>query len=183
MLALAVALLLSGTTKAAGYQIDSERSQATFGVRLLWLHTISGRFRHITGVLLPGSATSSVVVDANIALDSVEMDSARTRRWLLAPEFFDATRYPTIHFVSDPISPAALVRGGNLTGLLSMRGMIRPVSFELTPSPCSLDAPQLCRIELHGELQRSDFNMNGYRGALSNQVDLSLEIALAATLR
>lgn len=175
--------LLIGTATAAGYQIDSERSQATFDVRLLWLHTINGRFPHIVGVLQPGVPPDTMVVDASIALASVEMDSPRTRRWLLAPDFFDAEHYPTIHFVSDPISPATLAQGGGLTGQLSMRGMIRPIRFELLPSRCSLDAPQLCRIELHGQLQRSDFNMSGYRGALSNRVDLNLEIALAATLR
>ncbi len=152
-------------------------------MRLFWLHTIGGRFRHIAGVLLPGTTPHTLIVDASIALASVEVDSARTRRWLLGPDFFDADRYPDIHFVSDPISPAALASGGNLTGRLSMRGMVRPISFELQPSRCTLELPQDCRFELRGSLQRDDFAMNGYRGALSNRVDLNLEIALATALR
>jgi hypothetical protein len=65
----------------AGYRIDSAHSQAAFGVRLLWLHEINGRFRHIDGAVLPGLQPGTVVVSADIAVDSVAMDSARMRRW------------------------------------------------------------------------------------------------------
>jgi polyisoprenoid-binding protein YceI len=175
----ALALLpATGLAAANGYPIDSARSQAVFGVRVLWLHTISGRFAHIVGVLRPDPSGTTAVVNASISVSSVEMESMRTRRWMLAPDFFDAEHYPDIHFISDPVPLAALEHGGDITGRLSMRGRIRPVRFALLPSRCSLNQPKLCMIEVQGSVQRGDFDMSSYRGALADQVDLSLEITL-----
>jgi polyisoprenoid-binding protein YceI len=162
----------------AGYRIDSAHSQAAFGVRLLWLHEINGRFRHIDGAVLPGLQPGTVVVSADIAVDSVAMDSARMRRWVLAPEFFDAADYPDIRFVSDPLPQAVLEHGGPLPGRLSLRGVTAPVSFTLHPLHCEGAPPAPCRIALNGALQRSGFGMTAHRTALSDQVELSLAIAL-----
>jgi len=175
----AMALLPAvGLAAVNGYPIDGARSQAVFGVRVLWLHTISGRFAHIVGVLTPNPSGTTAVVNASIAVASVEMESARTRRWMLAPDFFDAEHYPDIHFISDPVPLTALEHGGDITGHLSMRGRIRPVRFALLPSRCSLSLPKQCTIEVQGSVQRADFDMSSYRGALADRVDLSLEIAL-----
>jgi polyisoprenoid-binding protein YceI len=161
-----------------GYRIDSARSQAAFGVRLLWLHEIDGRFRHIDGAVLPGPRADTVVVHADIAVDSVAMESARMRRWVLAPEFFDAADYPEIRFVSDPLPRAVLESGGPLPGRLSLRGVTAPVSFTLHPLRCEGAPPAPCRIALNGALRRSDFGLVAHRATLSDRVELSLAIAL-----
>jgi polyisoprenoid-binding protein YceI len=162
-----------------GYRIDSAHSQAAFGVRLLWLHEINGRFRHIDGAVLPGPQAGTVVVSADIAVDSVVMDSARMRRWVLAPEFFDAADYPDIRFVSDPLPQAVLEHGGPLPGRLSLRGVTAPVSFTLHPLHCEGAPPAPCRIALNGALQRSGFGLTAHRTALSDRVELTLAIALS----
>ena len=162
----------------ATYRIDSSRSQAVFGVRLLWLHEISGRFRHIDGAVLAGPRSDTVVVRANIAVDSVSMDSPRMRRWVLAPDFFDAAEYPFIRFVSDPLPLATLEQGGPLPGRLSLRGVTAPMSFTLHPLHCTGAPPTSCRISLNGALQRDDFGMIAHRAALSDRVELNLAITL-----
>jgi len=162
----------------SGYRIDDARSRADFGVRLLWLHEIVGHFRHIDGTVLPGPRPDTMVVSADIAVDSVAMDSERTRRWLLAPEFFDAKDYPFIHFVSDPLPRSLLDDGGTLPGRLGLRGVTEPVSFVLHPMHCTHALPATCRISLSGSLQRSDFGMSAHRAALSDKVELDLAIVL-----
>jgi polyisoprenoid-binding protein YceI len=97
---------------------------------------------------------------------------------VLAPEFFDAADYPDIRFVSDPLPQAVLERGGPLPGRLSLRGVTAPVSFTLHPLHCEGAPPAPCRIALNGALQRSGFGMTAHRTALSDQVELSLTIAL-----
>jgi polyisoprenoid-binding protein YceI len=171
-------LLPLAPTHPAGYRIDSARSQAAFGVRLLWFHEISGRFRHIDGTVLPGPQPGTMVVAADVAVDSVAMDSARMRRWVLAPEFFDVADYPEIRFVSDPLPQAVLERGGPLPGRLSLRGVTAPVSFTLHPMHCAGPPPAPCRIALNGALQRGDFGMTAHGTALSDRVEFNLAIAL-----
>lgn len=160
------------------YRIDSAHSLAVFGVRLLWLHEISGRFQHIDGAVLPGPGNDTVVVRANIAVDSVTMDSPRMRRWVLAPDFFDAAEYPFIRFVSDPLPLATLEQGGPLPGRLSLRGVTAPMSFTLHPLYCTGSPPASCRISLNGTLQRGDFGMIAHRATLSDRVELNLAITL-----
>lgn len=175
---LVLALATACTLHAADYRIDPARSHAEFGVRLLWLTQVTGSFERIDGEVTLSARRDVAVVDAHIAVDSIRMSSERFRRWVMAPEFFDVEHYPTIHFVSEPVPVASLEHGGELFGTLTLRGISRPARFELLPSPCPLDRPSDCRIEVRGDIQRSDFGMTGHRTALSDQVRLGLIIAI-----
>lgn len=110
------------------------------------------------------------------------MDSAGARRSVLSPEFFDARRYPTIHFLSDPIPMARLASGGVLNGRLSLRGVTRTVRFELLPASCTTLTARGCLIEARGLISRSAFGMTSHRATLSDQVQLGLLIALEPAL-
>lgn len=162
---------------AAAWQIQSPPSHADFGVRLLWLHTVRGRFERISG-RLTAQPDGRVVIDAQVAVDSLAMDSPRLRRWVLGTEFFDAARYPTLRFVSDPIAWRALDRGGVLTGALTLRGVTRPVQLQLLDFRCTADA---CRVQAHGALSRAAFGMHGHHTVLSDQVELALSIQIVRT--
>lgn len=157
------------------WRIESPPSHVDFGVRLLWLHTIRGRFEQLAGAIEP-HGDGRVVVDASIAVDSLAMDSQRLRRWVLADEFFDAARYPTLHFISAPVPRTALDEGGMLDGQLTLRGVTRPMRLELRPARCTADA---CMIEARGQLRRSEFGMIDHRTVLSDRVELALSIAIA----
>lgn len=175
---LAVLLLATLPAHAADYRISPERSHADFGVRLFWVSQISGRFEQIDGDVTLSALRDTAVVDAQIAVDSIHMSSERIRRWVLAPEFFDVSRYPTIHFVSEPVALDTLEKGGDLEGTLTLRGVTRPARFQLLPSHCPLHQPRECVIAVRGTLQRSDFGMSGHRAALSDKVELGMSISL-----
>ena len=174
---LAVLALTVPAARGTSLRIDGSRSHAEFGVRLLWLRTVSGRFAQISGKVTL-DAQEQATVDAHIPVASLAMDSARFRRDVLAPPFFDATNYPRIHFLSDPVPLARLTAGGALDGQLSLRGVTRPVRFELLPSQCSTLTARRCLIEARGLISRSAFGMTSYRATVSDQVQLGLLIAL-----
>jgi polyisoprenoid-binding protein YceI len=177
------ALLFAGlvlpapAARSTDYRIDSTRTQATFGVRLLWLRTVSGRFALIVGEVKL-DPHGQAIIDARITVNSVAMDSDRLRRWVLAPEFFDAAHYPTIRFLSDPVPLTKLTSGGELDGQLTLRGITLPVEFELLPATCTTITAPTCLIEARGSVSRSAFGMSSHRTALSNHVELGLSIAL-----
>lgn len=175
---LALLLLVMLPAQAADYRIDPARSHADFGVRLFWLSQINGRFDEIDGDVTLSTLHDTAIVDASITVDSIRMGSDRIRRWVLAPDFFDASRFPSIHFISDPISLAMLEKGGNLDGTLTLRGVTKPAHFEVLPSHCPLDTPQQCVISVRGTIQRSDFGMTNHRTAISDQVQLGMMISL-----
>jgi polyisoprenoid-binding protein YceI len=169
---------ISTRADAVDFRIDSQRSHAEFGVRLLWVRQISGRFDQIGGEVTLNAQRDVATVDARIDVNSVQMDSDRFRRWVLAPEFFDAEHYPTIRFVSAPVAVSKLEEGGDLNGWLTLRGITQPAIFQMLPAHCKLDSEHSCAIELRGSIQRSDFNMTGHRTAVSDRVDLGLLIEL-----
>lgn len=176
----AIALLMSAAPlSAADLRIDPLRSRAEFGVRLLWVSTIRGSFDSIRGEISIDRMAQTAVVSADIATDSIRMESARLRRWVLAPEFFDAEHHPLIHFESLPTPLERLHRGGEVQGSLTMRGVTRPVTFRLQGSRCPSSALAGCVMQLQGTIDRTDFEMRGRRGALSDRVNLGMAIVLA----
>lgn len=182
ILFLASLMLAAPPIRAVDYRIDTGRSHADFNVRLLWVRSVKGRFTQIAGeVALRPDGTATV--DARIGVDSVTMPASWMRRWVLAEEFFDAAHYPTIHFVSEPVPIVALARGGVLDGELTLRGITRPVHFELQPTNCLQIVVQGCNILVRGHVSRAAFGMNDHRAALSDTVRLSLTVALAPALR
>lgn len=173
-LAALLAFALASPATAAVWHIESPPSHADFAVRLLWLHTIRGRFERMAGAVEPRD-DGRVVVNAHVAVDSLTMASPRTRRWVLDEDFFDAAHYPTLYFVSMPVARATLDEGGALDGDLTLRGVTRPMHLDLRPARCTADA---CTIEARGQLKRSDFGMDGRHTALSDRVELVLSIAI-----
>jgi polyisoprenoid-binding protein YceI len=173
-------VLTAPVARATDFRIDQTRSYADFGVRLLWLHTIDGRFTEIAGdVNLDGRGMATV--DVRIAVNSVAMESTRFRRWVLAPEFFDAAAHPTARFLSDPVPLVRLASGGSLDGQLNLRGVMRPIHLELLPADCA-EIAAACTIRAQGFVSRSDFGMTSHGATLSDRVRLDLRIALESTL-
>lgn len=174
---LLVALVLT-PARGADYRIDSTRSHAEFAVRLLWVRQISGRFTAIRGDVTLNPLRDTAVVEATVDVDSVAMTSARLRRWVLDPEFFDVRRYPTVRFVSAPLTVRSLDQGGDLPGWLTLRGVTLPVHFRLEPGSCTLRIHTLCRIVVSGSIKRSDYGMNSHSTAVADTVHLGLNITL-----
>jgi polyisoprenoid-binding protein YceI len=177
----AIALLLSAAPLAAAdLRIDPVRSPAEFSVRLLWVSNVSGAFDGIRGDVSIDHAAQTAVVRADIDIESIRMESARLRRWVLAPEFFDSVHYPTIHFESLPTPLLLLTHGGDVAGNLTLRGITQPVTFHLQGNRCSPESLVGCVLQLQGMIDRTDFEMRGRRGALSDRVNLGMAIVLEA---
>lgn len=173
-------VIAAPASRGADYRIDNAHSHAEFSVRLLWVRQVAGRFTDLRGEVSLNALRDTAVVRATVDVDSVAMSSARLRRWVLDPEFFDARRFPTISFVSAPLAVRSLDRGGELPGWLTLRGVTRPVAFRLEPASCTLQRDTVCRIEVRGQIQRSDYGMNAHRTALSDTVNLGMMITLEA---
>ena len=183
MALLLLLLPLLAAANGTDYRIDPARSEAMFRVRLFWVDKVNGEFTHVDGDVVPGPQPDSWVVNASIPVDSVSMSSTHMRQLLLAPSFFDVRHHPTIRFVSNPIAQAELDRGGALTGHLTVRGVTAPIRFAMEPVQCQQLVMTPCRIVLRGMLQRSTFGMTADRLALSDSVDLNLDITLQPETR
>ncbi len=158
--------------------LDSARSRVDFEVKVLWLVGVHGRFNRVQGTLAIDHFRNSATVDARIDTNSVSMRNKGHEDWVKSPEFFDAQHYPTIEFVSEAIPLRRLQSGGEIEGMLTLRGITKKVRLELEAPDCPATSGDNCPVEASGTIRRSEFGMRSRHGTLSDKVELSFAIYL-----
>jgi polyisoprenoid-binding protein YceI len=168
-------LALAEESQTEQVQLDGARSHATFGVKVMWLVSVHGRFGKVSGVVDVDRFRGTATVDARIDANAVEMSTKTYEDWVKSDEFFDVAKYPEIHFVSESFPLQRLRRGGQLAGTLTIRDASQPVTFDLVAADCDRPAYD-CPIVVSGSIHRSAFGMRSRRGALSDKVELHFDV-------
>ncbi|MGH3225712.1 MAG: YceI family protein, partial [Streptosporangiaceae bacterium] len=97
-----------------------------------------------------GSASGTVTVAA------ASIDTRNTKRdtHLRSADFFDSDNHPDISFTADDIRPSA--QGVAVTGVLTIRGRTRPLSFDAT---ASVPGDGEVWLEAEVRVSRADFGI------------------------
>lgn len=174
---LALATPAASAAEAPGevVRLDASRSEAGFTVKLIWLLGINGRFGRIEGDVRLDPFRNQMRVDATIDATSVRMGNHSYEDWVKSHEFFDVAQFPAITFSSEPFPRARLLAGGDLEGRLTLRGITRPVRFDLLPADCARPAFD-CPIRVAGAIRRSMFGMGSHRRTLADKVELDFTV-------
>ncbi|HYQ80511.1 MAG TPA: YceI family protein [Anaeromyxobacteraceae bacterium] len=163
--AAALALALPGLALGAGstWQIDPAHTRAGFGVKHLVISTVRGEFGKTAGTLTldEGDVTKSKV-EATIDVTSIDTREPKRDEHLRSPDFFDAAKYPTITFKSTKVEKAG---DGQLrvTGDLTMRGVTKPVTLQVTGPTQEIKDPwgnARRGFSATTKLNRKDFGLN-----------------------
>jgi polyisoprenoid-binding protein YceI len=166
--------------RAAHGRIDPSASQASFTVHTRWLSSMIGRFDGPEGLLdvLPDGRMQ---VQVSLRAASVVFPgSERTTRWTRSDAFFNVVAFPLIRFRSDLFPPARLRAGGVLDGLLEVRGVSRPVRFELAKSDCAQPGTG-CPIHVAGRISRRAFGMSRMLWLVRDDVQFTFDVRLQAS--
>ena len=152
-------------------------SRVEFSMRTRWGQTLFGRFPDATGevVQLPDGLRQVRITLKTASVDI--LDHPRYTRFARGPNFFDAANYPEVQFHSDPYTPDLLREGGDLHGRLRMHGIERREKFVLTPAQCARPGRD-CPIIVEGTVQRGDYDLDGWRMALRDDVRFALKVRL-----
>jgi len=159
--------------------LDVHRSSADFEVKVLWLIGVHGRFGQVHGSVTLDRERGTVVADARIEVAAITMRNHSYEDWVKSPEFFDVADHPQIRFLSDPFPSDRLRDGGDITGMLNLRGLERRLTLRIEPSDCPDAIAGDCPVEANGTIHRSEFGMKSRRGTLSDKVELGLSVYLA----
>jgi polyisoprenoid-binding protein YceI len=173
----------ASATEPQAWVIDPLASQVQFSVRKFWFVHVRGTFPALSGTLRradPDNGADLVRVDATLDVAGLRMDHPDDRSYALGAGFFDAARFPSIRFDSDPFPLDELAAGGIVRGVLYLHGEHHPVTLTLQPSDCP-SQPLECVIRVHGAISRSTFGMRAWRGVLSDKVELDLRIRLTSS--
>jgi polyisoprenoid-binding protein YceI len=115
--------------KTGTWAIDPTHSEIAFTIRHLAISKVRGTFTDFTGTITTAENPLETTVDATAHVASVDTNEPNRDGHLRTGDFFDAENHPTLHFVSTGLR----AKGEDflLDGELTMRGVTKPVTFEL----------------------------------------------------
>lgn len=161
------------------YVIDASHSEISFKIRHLLAKT-SGRFTNFAGaIVIDEKDITKSSVEVTIEATSINTDSEGRDKHLRSEEFFDVAKFPKITFKSSAVRE---VEKGKLeiTGEFNMRGVAKKITFPITNAgtgkgmrPGSVVAGF---IDGALKLNRNEFGIKAYPGALGDDVEISLNI-------
>jgi polyisoprenoid-binding protein YceI len=161
----------------AAQALDPAHSRFEFDLETRWGQTIVGHFPRYDGevVVLPDGRHE---VRIRLAAASLEVEgSPRYTRFARGERFLDAARHPWVEFRSDPYAGELVRSGGALNGTLTMHGVSRRESFVLAPSDCARPARD-CDVFAQGRVLRTNYGIESWRWALTDDVDFRLRVRL-----
>jgi polyisoprenoid-binding protein YceI len=157
--------------------VDGRRSSARFIVHMRLPMRAEAELRKVSGVLR-GSAAAGWEVVVKVDGRSLRFDGpAWMDKITRSDAFLAVDRYPAIGFESDLFTDAVLHGGGALHGKLTLRGMTKPISFQLLPATCAQPGRD-CDILVQGTISRKAFGMNAYRAMVKDNVDFHIRVRL-----
>lgn len=162
---------------AAEYTIDHTHSFIEWRVQHLGYSWLYGRFNDVTGSFTwdekkPGKS----VIEVEINTDSIDSNHALRDKHLRDKKYLNVKKFPEATFKSTAYTGTA--DKGVLEGVLTLHGVSKPVSFEVTRLGEGNDpwGGYRAGFEGHVTLDRRDFGIEEDIGPKSFLVELSLGI-------
>ncbi|MCI1017800.1 YceI family protein [Microbacterium sp. C5A9] len=115
--------------RAGTWVLDPSHSEVTFSVRHMMISKVRGTFGVKSATLIAPENPLEARVEASVDVTSIDTKDEGRDQHLRSGDFFDTENFPTMEFVST----GARAENGELfvDGDLTIRGITKPVSFEL----------------------------------------------------
>jgi polyisoprenoid-binding protein YceI len=163
---------------ATTYIIDNSHTYPHFTYSHLGYSIQTHKFDKTSGKVVLDFGAKTGSVDVTIDATSVNTGFPLFNEHIQGEDFFDTAKYPTITFKSSDMK----FKGNkpvSLTGDLTVKGVTRPVTLEVTHFKCMphpmLKAPA-CGGNATAKVKRSEFNMSKHTPFVSDEVTLTLAI-------
>jgi polyisoprenoid-binding protein YceI len=163
------------------YQIEPRHTQVIFAIPHYGITDYYGRFEKVGGTLSfnPGAPEKSAV-DVTIDMASANVMNSTLVGELAGPTVFDSAHFPQATFKSTKVERTG-ANTGRMTGDLTLRGVTKPVTFDITFNG-GLTAPMGGAgydLGFHATtvIKRSDFGLTsmGWSDFVGNEVKLTIE--------
>lgn len=167
------------------FTVDPGHSRFGFVARHAMVTRVRGGFNEFEGTLhLDGEDPSNSKGELTIKVDSIDTRNPDRDGHLRSNDFFAMEQYPEIKFTATDLEP---VDGDDyrVTGDLTVRGVTRPVTFDVEFTGAAIDPWGNVRVGLEGStvVNRKDWGVN-WNAALeaggvlvSEKVTLEFEIS------
>lgn len=174
----ALTTLSLAAAAADTYVLDPTHTRPSFEVSHLGFSTTRGAFTDTKGTVVLDMAAKKGSVDITINAASLQTAVPKLDDHLKNPDFFDVAKYPTITFRSDRLKFDG-ERLVSVSGDLTMHGVTRPVTLEVTHFVCKehpMKKVPHCGADAVATIQRSDWGITTYSPAVGEDVTLKIQV-------
>ncbi|WP_128293130.1 YceI family protein [Afifella aestuarii] len=169
--------------EAGTYQVDPLHTQVSWAVNHLGVTMLEGLFGASEGSLtIDPDKLSAAKVDVTFPIDDVRVTFAEFAEHLQSDSFFNAAEYPTAHFVSTSVTPAE-DNTATIVGDLTIKDQTKPVTIYANFVGAGTNPmDDKLNVGFYGTatIKRSDFGLDAYVPAVSDEVHLEINAAFVA---
>lgn len=159
------------------YNLDPVHSNFGFAVRFNGVSLFRGQFEQVEAKLEAGVLTGTAQAE------SIKTAIPQLHAQLMAQEFFDVARTPTVTFRSTDIRIAD-DSSVEIDGELEIRGVAKPVTASgRFSSGVGLTGSELVGLELEARIDRRDYGLNWQQPLPSGGEALGWEVTLEVHLQ
>ena len=166
------------------YTLDAAHSQVSFRVRQ-YLSVVTGKFTDFSGTVTFDSAQwERSHVEATISVKSIDTGIAARDHHLLASDFFDVEKYPTMSFRSSSVRMIG-ERSADVSGELTMHGKTRPLVIHVELQSPSKSGGEALSWTVSTHLRRSEFGLRWNSvieaaSGISDDIDIQMRMVTPA---
>lgn len=164
------------------WNLDPIHSSVRFSVRHLMITRVHGTFEQLSGTVRYDPAhPERAQLSIGIVAASVQTREPQRDAHLRSTDFFDAEQHPHITYRSTRVTrqkPGQL----SVEGELTLRGVMRPVTLEVTEitgEQRDLQGARRFGASAHASIRRSDFGITFNKLLEAGAVAISDEVALS----
>ena len=138
------------------WNVDATHSEVGFTARHLMVSKVRGQFKDFAAVVTVAQPFDRSTLEATVQMASIDTNSADRDTHVKSADFFDVDSNPVMTFKSTKVSD------NTLEGLLTIKGITKPASFDLDFGGVSADPWGGTRagFEATTEINRKDFGLS-----------------------
>jgi polyisoprenoid-binding protein YceI len=179
----AAAALAASAVSAETYTVDPRHTQVLFTYSHLGFSNITGRFDNVEGTIVydPADVAASSV-EFTVPIETVSSGVKEMDAHFQRDDLFDAAQFPTATFRSTSVAAAGEGRL-RVTGDLSIHGVTRPASFDVTVNKIGehpMAKVPAAGFDAVGTIKRSDFGVDKYVPNIPDEVTIRVSTEATA---
>jgi polyisoprenoid-binding protein YceI len=175
--ALVAGFTLTASAAVETYKIDPVHSSVGFSIRHFF-SPVPGNFTKFTGTIkVDRENMENSSVEASIDVPSIDTRNGRRDDDLRSDHFFDATKFPTMSFVSKSWKKTG-DDTYDVTGDLTIRGVTKPAVLKVKALGFGpgMQGKMLSGWEATTKVNRNDFGITTYPKMLGDDVDVTITV-------
>lgn len=166
---------------AGTYAVEPSHTQILFAYNHMGFSENMGVLAMPSGTLtLDPKAPEKAKVAITLPVANIRTGIAALDAHLMKPDMFDAEKFPTATFTSTSVKPDSDGKGAEISGLLTIKGIAKPVTLEASfvgAGKNPMSGKETVGFGATTTIKRSDFGLGAYVPVVGDAVELKIVAA------